>query len=125
MITFNQFTIAISLIVIAITLIIGIVLLSATTSKINRTLKYNNQLLESINRPFLTVFINKNTLMIKNTGKTQAILDDISINDNEISVLSDISINPKQVISTRLETSGKIEIKYHSKINSYQENIDL
>ncbi|WP_125711827.1 hypothetical protein [Companilactobacillus kedongensis] len=123
MIAFNQFAIAISLIIIAVTLIIGIILIAANTAKINKNLTKNNQLLETVNRPFLTISLHKDKLAVKNTGKTQATIDLLSIDDVEIADFSGLVINPKQEVIVKIEESGNLTVEYHGETKSYRDKI--
>ncbi|APX72743.1 hypothetical protein M5C72_06460 [Companilactobacillus allii] len=130
MLPFNEFTLAISAIIMVLTSIIGVVLLSTSVFKINSSLKQTVSTIEKFQRPFLTIKIANKHFKIKNTGKSQAVIDSITINDSdEMSGMENKSINPEQTMLIKHDFDNEenlsLEIIYHDENNTYKEDIDL
>lgn len=122
---FNQFSVSISLIVIAIILTISIILIAIIGFKINNNLKKHNELIQLAIRPFLTFELSKKQIVIKNTGKSGAIIDTVYVDEQEITDLSNIQINPKQICFIPIEKVKTVSVKYHSGADIYQDSINL
>lgn len=122
---FNQFTISISLIIIAISLIVGIILISINIFRVNNSIKQQNNLIQLIQRPYLNVTYSNNNILIKNTGKSSAIIDSILFNDEEFNGLVNTKINPKQVRHVPVELINTVSVKYHNNIDDYQDTFTL
>ncbi|WP_334328603.1 hypothetical protein [Companilactobacillus sp. HBUAS59699] len=130
MTSFNAFTLSIAAIIMVITSIVGVVLLSTSVFKINSSLKKTVDVIEKYQRPFLIMEMSKNNLTIKNTGKTQAIIDSVMINNSKkLNELDNKSINPEQsfLIKNIYKNQEKIsiEINYHSENKIYKESFLL
>lgn len=130
MTSFNAFTLSIAAIIMVITSIVGVVLLSTSVFKINSSLKKTVDVIEKYQRPFLIMEMNKDNLTIKNTGKTQAIIDSVMINNSKrLNELDNKSINPEQsfLIKNIYKNQEKIsiEINYHSENKIYKESFLL
>ncbi|WP_125764936.1 hypothetical protein [Companilactobacillus hulinensis] len=130
MLPFNEFALAISAIIIAITSIIGVVLLSTSIFKMNSSLKKTARTIEQFQRPYLTVKLNDKNIIIHNTGRSQGIINSITINNSDkIDDYDNKPLNPEQSFKIKNtfqnEETLSVEITYHSENNIYKENISL
>ncbi|MFC6322392.1 hypothetical protein [Companilactobacillus baiquanensis] len=119
---FNQFSISISLIILATTIIVGTILITTNLFRISKSLKKHNELIQNSERPYLNCTLSKKHLIIKNSGNSQAEIDSIVIDENELPDLPSISINPKEIYSLKIESVKKISIKYHTDHGEYQDD---
>ncbi|WP_125588706.1 hypothetical protein [Companilactobacillus jidongensis] len=128
--SFNEFTLAISAIILVVTSIVGVVLLSTSVFNINASMKKTVNVIEKYQRPYIAININDTNLIIKNTGKSQAIIDSIIVNGTEkLNQFDGKTINPEQSLLTKnnYENQEKltIEINYHSENRIYKETLPL
>lgn len=130
MIQLNVLMLSISAIIIVITSIVGVVLLSTSIFKINSSLKKTVDIIEKYQRPYLIASLNETNLIIKNTGKSQAVLDSVIINNSQkLSDLDNKIINPEQSLLTKNNYKNQeqlsMEINYHSENKIYKETLFL
>ncbi|KRK80421.1 hypothetical protein [Companilactobacillus nodensis] len=127
---FNELTLAISAIVLAVTGIVGVILLSTSIFKINSSMKKTVDVIEKYQRPYIAINLKKTNLVIKNTGKSQATIDSIVINDtDEFEDMDGKVINPEQALHLKNDFTDQdeliIEINYHSENKAYKETVSL
>lgn len=127
---FNELTLAISAIVLAVTGIVGVILLSTSIFKINSSMKKTVDVIEKYQRPYIVINLKKTNLIIKNTGKSQATIDSIVINEtDEFGDIDGKVINPEQALHLKNNFTDQgelvIEINYHSENEAYKETVSL
>ncbi|WP_125566952.1 hypothetical protein [Companilactobacillus insicii] len=127
---FNEFTLAISAIILVVTTIVGVILLSTSIFKINSSMKKAVDIIEKYQRPYLIINLDDTNLIVKNTGKSVAIIDSIIINNEEkLDELTGKIINPEQSILAKGNYKSQkrifIELNYHDESKIYKDSLPL
>lgn len=111
--------------IIALSLLVGLILISVSLFNIKGQLKKRNRILAQNLRPYLLVRrLDKSTLEIRNAGNTPGILD--SCNISELSNLVGQTIFAGQAFTFKSEL-GKtsVTLAYHDQVNHFMDNCTI
>ncbi|WP_119326130.1 hypothetical protein [Companilactobacillus musae] len=123
--TTTQMIFNITIIFITVTLIVGVILISIALFRIIHALKYRNQMLKQVSRPYLTCHINHQQLEIHNISQIPIVIDETqNINLNQI-IGQTLPGGQSFYYPIENKPQSAISIKYHDQIDTYTQQFKL
>lgn len=123
--TTTQMIFNITIIFITVTLIVGVVLGTIALFRITHALRYRNQLLEQVSRPYLTCRLVQQQLEIHNNSQIPVVIDETK--NIELNQLIDQTLPGGQSFYYQIKNKPQndIFITYHDQINTYEDRFKL
>jgi hypothetical protein len=121
----TQIIFSITSFIIALSLLVGLILISISLFNIKGQLKKRNRILAQNLRPYLLIRrLNQNTLEIRNAGNTPGVLDSCDI--SELSNLVGQTIFAGQSYTFKSDVAETtINLSYHDQINHFMETYTI
>lgn len=124
----TQILLVIASFILAISVLVGLILISTSLFQIKGLLKTKNKLLIQTNRPYVICRrINKQTVEIRNVGNTPATIDNIQSDNLDLSYLNQKDIFAGQFFTYPIDQNQdlNISISYHDQINQFRDKFSI
>lgn len=124
----TQILLVIASFITALSILVGLILISTSLLQIKGLLKTKNQLLVQTNRPYIICRrINKQTLEIRNVGNSPVAIDNIQGNNLDFSYLNGKNIFAGQFFTFPIAENQDLAISmnYHDQINHFSEEFNI